>query len=308
MNEQIVQTKTPMSADAHPLLFEMLRSFTTLAKHLNLSHAVAELNSTRQTVRRHIAQLEEAKGIQLFTVRDRRYELTEEGAAALPDALDLLARGSAWVRGQMELVNGLQYLAQHDDQGWRFFMQQQPVSRAFDSKSPLLSETVRAWAIAGGHIEHPALEHVRRHLIVYRDTPFGWVCIELGEMSSFVLWFGWAQARSSIGRPIGELPGGGTFARLLQSPFEEIKSTHGVRLDHIHTLLPRGPGGAPIAISYERLLMGGRLPDNSFAMLSVVDCTNEVEIKGVDGSMLEELPEDVILPAGTVERKFASMA
>ena len=42
-----------------PLLFEMLRSFTTLARTLNLSHAVEELNSTRQTIRRHISQLED---------------------------------------------------------------------------------------------------------------------------------------------------------------------------------------------------------------------------------------------------------
>ncbi|MEO1399352.1 MAG: LysR family transcriptional regulator, partial [Pseudomonadota bacterium] len=69
-----------------PLLFEMLRSFTTLAKTLNLSHAVSELNSTRQTVRRHIALLEEMRGEVLFDVVNRRYELTEAGQAALPAA------------------------------------------------------------------------------------------------------------------------------------------------------------------------------------------------------------------------------
>jgi len=40
---------------SHAILFELLRSFTTLARTLNLSHAVKELRSTRQTVRRHIA-------------------------------------------------------------------------------------------------------------------------------------------------------------------------------------------------------------------------------------------------------------
>ena len=46
----------------YPLLFEILRSFTMLAATLNLSHAVKELGSTRQTVRRHISQLEDIKG------------------------------------------------------------------------------------------------------------------------------------------------------------------------------------------------------------------------------------------------------
>ncbi|MEP3512466.1 MAG: hypothetical protein ABJN38_11970, partial [Lentilitoribacter sp.] len=40
--------------ESHALLHEMIRSFTTLARTLNLSHAVKELGSTRQTLRRHI--------------------------------------------------------------------------------------------------------------------------------------------------------------------------------------------------------------------------------------------------------------
>ena len=50
------------------ILFELLRSFSTLARTLNLSKAVRELGSTRQTVRRHIYLLEEARGEKLFSV------------------------------------------------------------------------------------------------------------------------------------------------------------------------------------------------------------------------------------------------
>jgi len=76
----------PVKEVTNPLLFEMIRSFSTLAKRLNLSHAVEELGSTRQTVRRHIDNLEEIKGVVLFRVVDRRYELTEAGTHALPEA------------------------------------------------------------------------------------------------------------------------------------------------------------------------------------------------------------------------------
>ena len=55
-----------------PLLFEMIRSFTTLAQTLNLSHAVAELNSTRQTVRRHISQLEALRSARTRRMRAQR--------------------------------------------------------------------------------------------------------------------------------------------------------------------------------------------------------------------------------------------
>lgn len=296
------------AAQRYPaLLYEMIRSYTTLARTLNLTRAVEELGITRQTLRRHITGLEEVRGQKLFDVQDRRYELTDAGKDALPTAYDVLARIETWSLGQSTEIDGLQYLAQTDQQGWRFYLKQQPLEKAWNSTSPLMSETIRAWAMSGGHVEHPAMEHIRPHLIVYRETPLGWTCIELGEMSSFVLWFGWAHSRSSIGRPIGELPGGGGFARLLMQPFEEVHSSNGIRLDHIHTLVPRGKDMPPQVATYQRLLLGGRLPDGSFAMLSVAEYTNEIDIPGVDDTMLEDLPQDVILPNDTISPKFMQM-
>src|SRR5210317_803716 len=90
------------------LLHEMIRSFVTLAQTLNLSHAVKELGSTRQTVRRHIAQLEEVKGVRLFSLEDRQYHLTEAGRQALPEALDILMRGNSWLMGHVSHYDGLQ--------------------------------------------------------------------------------------------------------------------------------------------------------------------------------------------------------
>lgn len=67
-------------------LAEMLRSFVVLADTLNLSHAVERLQTTRQTVRRHIKLLEERRGAPLFELRDRQYALTPAGKRALPEA------------------------------------------------------------------------------------------------------------------------------------------------------------------------------------------------------------------------------
>ena len=79
MNQHLANTEgsqpIPLSmvtAPAPALLFEMIRSFVTLATTLNLSHAVAELGTTRQTLRRHIQQLEEAMNTALFEVDARR--------------------------------------------------------------------------------------------------------------------------------------------------------------------------------------------------------------------------------------------
>lgn len=279
----------------YPLLFEILRSFTTLAATLNLSHAVKELGSTRQTVRRHIAQLEEIKAGALFDVNERQYALTELGARILPEAQDLLARAEVWVRGDSRMVDGLQYLSHISPEGWSFFQKQQPVSKIFSSSGTMLQNVLTAWIESSGAIEHEAMQKVRSHLMVYRRAGDDWLCVELGEDSSYVSWFGWTDARSSIGRPMGRMPGGPGFARLIEQAHVDVETNQGMRLDHTFTQIPRSPGAIPTPISYERLLLGGTFPDGSFALLSTVRRTYDVEILGVDDEMLRQMPKELLM-------------
>lgn len=271
------------------LLHEMIRSFATLARTLNLSHAVKELGSTRQTVRRHIALLEEAKGVALFTVEDRQYHLTEEGARALPEAQDILARSHYWLKGGVRDIDGLQRLQHVEPSGWSFFQQRRPVSDIWRGDSILMREALRGWAMSGGEIDSPELEHVRPYLIVYRRVSDLWVCVEFGEESFFVKWFGLAKARSSIGQPLATMPGGTDFARLLDTSFQEIETTHGIRLDHIYTHAPRHDSLRNEPANYHRLMMGGCFPDGSFALLSLVEPSDKIEIDSIS-------PEDIVAP------------
>ena len=280
----------------HPLLFEMLRSFTTLAATLNLSHAVRELGSTRQTVRRHISQLEEIKGGALFEVKERQYELTKLGRRVLPEAQDLLARAEGWVNGNSSLVDGLQYLSHVGDNGWSMFQQQHPIGRVFTSSGKLIQDALKAWVCSGGELEHPAMEEIRPYLMVFRRTEETWLCVELGDASSYVSWFGWAAARSSIGRDLGHMPGGESFGRLVNLAYIEVETNQGARLDHTFTQVPREPGTPAVPICYERLLLASRFPDGSFAMLSTVRRTYDVEIRGVSDEMLRQMPEDLLMP------------
>ena len=279
----------------HPLLFEMLRSFTTLAATLNLSHAVRELGSTRQTVRRHISQLEEIKGGALFQVTERQYELTELGRLVLPEAQDLLARAEGWVNGVASLSDGLQKLHLEQSDGWCFHQQQHPIGRVFTSTSDLLPSCMEAWAKSGGQLEAPAMQPVREYLTVFRRSDETWLCVELGDKSAFVSWFGWKAARSSIGRELGGLPGGPGFARLINHAFLEVETNQSVRLDHTFTLIPRVPDGPGIPCSYERLLMASRFPDGSFALIQAVRRTYDVDIIAVSDDMLRQMPEDMLM-------------
>ena len=278
----------------YPLLFEILRSFTMLASTLNLSHAVRELGSTRQTVRRHISQLEDIKGGALFEVNDRQYKLTALGDTVLPEAQDLLARANTWVNGDYSLVDGLQYL-RNATEGWSLFQQQHPVSGVFSSTGTLLQDTMAAWVNSGGALEDPAMQAVRSSLMVFRRMNDQWLCVELGEECSYVSWFGWAAARSAIGRDLGKMPGGSDFGRLVNLAYSEVETNQGVRLDHTFTQVPREQGGPPVPICYERLLLASRFPDNSFAMISAVRRTFDVEIMGVTDDMLRQMPEDLVM-------------
>ena len=292
-----LEEEAPVAADSHALLHEMIRSYTTLARTLNLSHAVKELGSTRQTVRRHIAQLEAAKGVQLFTVRDRQYQLTEAGREALPQALDILMRGRSWLLGHVSHYNGLQRVHATLPEGRSFWMQQRPMSEIWTSPRPLLRESYRAWCMAGGELEHEAMSHIRPYFMVYRDSPNGWICVEIGDDSSYVSWSGWAAARSSIGRNMTGLPGGEEFAHLMIEPFEDAAIHENTRLDHLYTQLKREVGGPYVPLCYRRLLLSGRFPDGTFALISVVDRYQGITIDGLDPASMKSMPDEVIMPA-----------
>jgi hypothetical protein len=277
------------------LLHEMLRSFTTLARTLNLTHAVRELGITRQTLRRHISLLEDAKGFPLFVVEDRQYQLTAEGERSLPEAENVLARGNAWLAGKSDIINGLQYLRHVEPDGWCHYQQQKPISYVFSSGGDMLPKVFRAWVLAGGELEHPELKAVRPFCTVSRRTEGNWLFTEVGEKSSFVSWFGWKVARSSVGSTLGDLPAGDAFGRLVNFAYQEIEGTEAARLDHVFTMMPYGEERIMLPIAYERLLLGARFPDKSFAMLSAVRRTYDLEITGVSSDMLRQMPEDKLM-------------
>ncbi|KEJ95127.1 MULTISPECIES: LysR family transcriptional regulator [Roseobacteraceae] len=263
----------------------MLRSFTTLARHLNLTRAVEELGSTRQTVRRHITYLEQAKGFELFRIRDRRYELTERGASALTEAQTLLSRGNAWLSSEVGFEYGMLRIAKSEGD-WRFFLQQRPLSEIWVQGSDFLRNSVRCWAESGGNIEHPAFQPVRPYAMVFRPNDRQWVCVDVGRESSFATWFGWEWQSSSIGRTLEALPGGPLVGDIMEGTFHEIAANHGLRFDHIHTTVARKAGTPLVPLSYTRLLLGARFPDDSFALVNIIERTNALEI--------DELPPEYI--------------
>jgi len=275
------------------LLYEMMRSFVGLAEALNLSQAVEQIGSTRQTVRRHIAQLEDAMGIKLFDVQQRRYALTEEGERALKPAQVLLDQGAVWFQGQFEHVAGMLKFSYEDESGWMYHQQELPLSMVWSCESDLLRSALQAWATSCGELESKHMEKIRPYIVGYRDNMQGWICTEVGEYSYYANWSGWAQARSSVGRPLTHLPGGAALASLVDGPFQAIHVGEGVRVDQVVTKLNFGGTDGPMEVAaFDRLLMGMKLPDGSPVIVSVVDRSCQMRISDLDAEYLRKVPDE----------------
>lgn len=278
-------------ANSQSLLFEMLRSFVTLAATLNVSRAVQELGVTRQTLRRHIETLEESRGQVLFVVEDRQYQLTDAGRDAVQEARNLLERGRAWMEAEAGHRAGLFHFSLKREDAYFYHLQQHPIARIWNDEAGLLAATVKAWAQSEGAIEHEAFQNVRAHALVFRYLDGHWICAEVGEHSDFAKWYGWSWARSSVGRKVEALPGAGRFNFSAAQSYDEMRATQGLRLDHVATQMPYGPDNEMRPICFARLLLGCRFPDDSFAMMSMVDRSSRIDIPGLDPDIMRQASE-----------------
>uniref|UniRef100_UPI00197E8463 hypothetical protein n=1 Tax=Rahnella sp. RFA10(1/100) TaxID=2511202 RepID=UPI00197E8463 len=57
----------------------------------------------------------------------------------------------------------------------------------------------------------------------------------------------------------------------------------------------RGDGAGLHPISYKRLMMGCRYPDDSFALASLVERTYDLSIFGVSDEKIRSMPEEEVM-------------
>jgi len=278
------------------ILFELLRSYTVLARTLNLSKAVRELGSTRQTVRRHINLLEEYKGEKLFRLEDRQYHLTEAGKASLKGAVDLLESGDAWLDNRSGGGNGLeQVFFDGKDTGVRYHLQQHPLLKLWEDGSELLQLGFKSWVDAKGDIENPAFSLIRPYLMVFRQHEDSWICVETGQKSAYATWHGWRWQRSCIGRDITEMINVPAYLNHMLEPFRDVRRSGSVRFDHLHTEIPARESGELTPVSYQRLLMGCHLPDGSFALGVLIERTYNIDIPKLDPEQARLMPKEYLM-------------
>ncbi len=281
-----------------PVLFDMMKSLTTLGRTLNLTKTVSELAVSRQTVRRHISTLEEIKGTAFFEVRDRHYTLTEAGKRAVGEAEKVLAQAESWLDGQPlqgEAASGMDCSRFHDDEGRDFYAQQHPLSRLWIDGPPILQKGFLAWANARFQVDSQEMEALMPYLLLYRQHDDSWLCVAIGEESSYATWFDRVWAKSAIGRFSKDDPAGPEFNDFISGAHEQIFSQGGARLDHVYAQIPRERGGPPVPVSFQRLLMCCTFPDGQMALAVLVVRTKQIAIEGLDPEAVHPMADDLLM-------------
>lgn len=268
-----------MAATQPPgIMHEMLRSFVTLAKAPSVSRAVQTLGSTRQTVRRHIDSLEELRGAKLFTINDRQYSLTDEGALALNEAEQILWLANAWIRTDTRLIDGLMVVNFAAGSEVPYYAQQHPIDSIWENGTPLIQRGLHCWVQAEAKLEASEFAPVRDYLLAYRRHQADWLSVYIGEKSSYSTWLGQAWAKSAIGSPLCADPMASAADEYVQQSYDGILQSGGARIDHIYTKIAREPDGEPQPISYQRLTLRSKFPNDDHALVTLVDRTDAIQI------------------------------
>lgn len=263
----------------------MLRAFIAMSETLNIQRTANQLGATRQTVRRHLAQLEVIMGGPLFTLEQKTYQITDLGSASLLGAKSLLRYADRWTQYRADDTHSspfLDYRTINDDEGRTFISHQHPISQISEKGIPLLQETLSAWAASSAMLEDPAFAEVRPYLVLYKWSERGWVCVEIGEKSANTRWFGWAWAKSAVGHLLEEDHAGEAINKLIEEAYDRIYHEGGVRLDHLFAHLHREGSSPPVPVTFQRLLMGCLFPDGTPALAVLVAITRNVTITGFD--------------------------
>lgn len=275
----------------------MLRAFVCMSRNLNLSKACQELGATRQTVRRHISDLEAIKGEKLFEVVDRQYHITPHGQASLEGAKSILLHLDTW-SGQSSLTKrfseGLESSRYVDADGREFFSQQHPVSQIAFNGLPVIKKALVSWGNAETRIEHTSMELIRPYSVLYRKGPAGWVFVDIGQESAYAKWFGWAWSKSAIGKLMTEDNVGDEFNEFIAGAYSRIYVEGGVRLDHLFAYLPKD-GGDPLPVTFQRLLLGCVFPDGTPGLNVLAVITEAIEIDELDDEDRPDIPDDLIM-------------
>ncbi|MGI9352061.1 MAG: helix-turn-helix domain-containing protein [Rhizobiaceae bacterium] len=274
--------------------FEMIRSYVAFADTLNLVEASKQLNLTRQTIHRHIKDLQELKGEIFFDRVGNKFVLTSEGKKAWTEAKSLLVHSSQWLQGGYSVDTEFSKKIFADDDEY-LFIQEHPLIDVWHISPPLIQEGLKCWVEANGQLEHRLMKKIRPYLILFREHQNRWLCIEVGDKSSIASWLGWKWAKSAIGTFLDTSEIVSKNGRQMTDGYQNAAASGGVCYEHICARLPRHSSDKLHPVNYQRLTFSFLLPNYEKVLASLVVRTNNIAIDGVDLSIIPKMPEEYLM-------------
>ena len=155
------------------------------------------------------------------------------------------------------------------------------MQQVFNLAPPLLQKGIKAWSDAQTGLEDPKFRKVRPYLMVYRRLAEDWICVEVGEKSSFATWFGWTRAKSAIGTSLENNPDLSRMDVYLREAYDAVSLSGCAWYDHVHARIPRQDENEPRFANYQRLVLALLFPNGEQAIGSLVVRTNNITIEGL---------------------------
>ena len=210
----------------------------------------------------------------------------------------MLELANAWLRRETWILDGMFSVRYDTGDQVPYYAQQHPLDMIWSHGTPLIQAGLNSWIRAEAKLESSALDAVRDYLVAYRRHHKDWLCVSIGEQSSYATWLSWSWAKSAIGKPLQDDPMATAADSYVDSAYSQILLGGGIRLDHVYTRIPRLHDGLPLPISYQRLLMRCSFPNGEHALITLIDRTHRVQIAGLPSSNLEPMSPDFVMVYG----------
>lgn len=278
------------------MFFGILRSFSVVARTLNLSHATKELSLTRQSAKRHITDLEDFIGEQLLSMEHGQYMLTPAGQEWVLEIDHLLEQVDLLFGKSSKVVDGLPAInIQISERHW-FHAQQHPVINIFNEDvPPLLKRGLEGWTNGRGELENQYMKKIRPYLLVYRRMREHWICTEVGENSTYANWLGPTWAKSAIGQPFDNDPIKSQADNFLLKAHSYVSRIGSPWYGHTSTKFSKEKSGELFPLNYQKLVMPCRFADGSPAVAILTARTDKIKIHGLSEADIPVTPQDELM-------------
>ena len=278
-----------------PMFYQMLQSYVALATTLNLSKAVEKQGTARQTIRRHITELERLCGEKFLVFDQGKFAITPAGIQALETARELLEQAKYWLVDRDKYTRGLRSANLAMDDGVPFYAQRHPMLKIWTLAPPMLQKGLQAWCVAAGQIDHQAFDLVRPYVVIYRRHKADWICAKIGNLSSYATWLGMDWAKSAIGANFFNDPISSKSDEFILQAYEHTAQSGSIWYDHVSTKFPRIANGELAPVNYQRFIFSCVFPNGDPAVASLVARTNNITLDHVDPALITKMRDSDLM-------------